>query len=183
MLFWAVTSVESNSWWPYRLKPTRLLCPWYSLGKNSEVGCHALSSRGSFRPRDWTLVSYTARRVLTAELPGKPPHTLYLYLYSMHYSNTCHLQCGWSVNILCESVSHSAVSHSLWPHRLKPTRLLCPWNSPGKNTGVGCHSLLQGIFPTQGSNPGLLHCRQILYHLNLQGSKHLTCSYKSNNWK
>ena len=45
------------------------------------------------------------------------------------------------------------------------TRLLCPWNSPGKNTGVGCHSLLQGIFLTQGSNLGLLHCRQILYRL------------------
>ena len=39
---------------------------------------------------------------------------------------------------------------------------------PGKNTGVGCHALLQGIFPTQGSNPGLLHCRQILYHLSHQ---------------
>ena len=41
------------------------------------------------------------------------------------------------------------------------------WNSPGKNTGVGSHSLLQGIFPTQGSKPGLLHCRQIYYHLSL----------------
>ena len=41
-------------------------------------------------------------------------------------------------------------------------RLLCPWVSLGKNTGVGCHSLLQGILPTQGWNPGLLHCRQIL---------------------
>ena len=37
-------------------------------------------------------------------------------------------------------------------------------DSPGRNTGVGCHALLQGIFPTQGSNPGLPHCRQILYH-------------------
>ena len=46
-----------------------------------------------------------------------------------------------------------------------PPRLLCPWNSPGKNTGVGCHSLLHGIFPTQGSNRGFLHCRQILYRL------------------
>ena len=45
-----------------------------------------------------------------------------------------------------------------------------PWNSPGKNTGVGCHSLLQGIFRTQGSNLGLSHCRQILYHLSHQGS-------------
>ena len=43
-------------------------------------------------------------------------------------------------------------------------------DSPGKNTGVGCHALLQGIFPTQESNPGLPHCRQILYHLSHQGS-------------
>ena len=43
-------------------------------------------------------------------------------------------------------------------------------NSPGKNTGVGCHALLQGIFPTQRPNPGLLHCRWILYHLSHQGS-------------
>ena len=43
-------------------------------------------------------------------------------------------------------------------------------DSPGKNTGVGCHALLQGIFPTQGSNPGLPHCRQIRYHLSHQGS-------------
>ena len=47
---------------------------------------------------------------------------------------------------------------------------LCPLNSLGKNTGVGCHSHLQGIFPNQVSNPGLLHCRQILYHLSHQGS-------------
>ena len=47
------------------------------------------------------------------------------------------------------------------PTRLWPSRLLCPWNSPGKNTGGGCHSLLQGIFLTQGLNPGLLRYRQI----------------------
>ena len=54
-------------------------------------------------------------------------------------------------------LSHSVVSSSLWPHRLQPARLLCLWNFPGKNTGVGCHFLLQGIFPTQGLNPCLLH--------------------------
>ena len=48
--------------------------------------------------------------------------------------------------------------------------LLCPWDFPGRNTGVGCHFLLPGIFPTQGLNPCLLHCRQILYHLRHQGS-------------
>ena len=56
------------------------------------------------------------------------------------------------------------------PHGLQPTRLLCPWNSPGKDTRVGCQFLLQGIFPTEGLNPGLLHCRQILYLLSQQGS-------------
>jgi len=43
-------------------------------------------------------------------------------------------------------------------------------DSPGKNTGVGCHALLQGVFPTQGLNPGLPYCGQILYQLSLQGS-------------
>ena len=42
------------------------------------------------------------------------------------------------------------------------TRLLCPWDFPGKSTGVGCHFLLQSIFPTQGLNPGLPHCKQTL---------------------
>ena len=57
---------------------------------------------------------------------------------------------------------------SLWPHWLYRTRLLCPWNFPGKNTGVGCYSLFQGLFQTQGLNPGLPHCRQILYCLSHQ---------------
>ena len=63
---------------------------------------------------------------------------------------------------VCVCVSRSVVSNSLRPHGLQPTRLLCPWNFLGKNTGVGCHSLLPRNFPTQGSNPGLLRCRQIL---------------------
>ena len=58
----------------------------------------------------------------------------------------------------------------LWSCGLQPVRLLCPRDSPGKNTGVGCHSLLQGIFPAQESNPGLLHCRQMIYHLSSEGS-------------
>ena len=53
---------------------------------------------------------------------------------------------------------------------MDPTRLLCPWDFPGKNTGVGCHSLLQGIFSNQGSNLGLPHCRQSLYLVSDQGS-------------
>ena len=55
---------------------------------------------------------------------------------------------------------------SLPPRGLQPARLLCPWNSSNKNIGLGCHFLLQGMFPIQELNPGLQHCKQILYHLS-----------------
>ena len=69
-----------------------------------------------------------------------------------------------------KSVSRSVVSDFLQSCVPQPTRLLCPWDSSGKKTGVGSHSFLQGIFPTQGLNLGFLHCRQILYLLSHQGS-------------
>ena len=78
---------------------------------------------------------------------------------------------GWDEAVcvcVCVCVCCLVMSYSLRPHGLQPSRLLCLWNSPGKNTRMGCHSLLQGIFLTQGSNQGLLHCRQILYHLSYQ---------------
>ena len=67
-------------------------------------------------------------------------------------------------------VSRSIIPGSLWSHGLQPMRLFCPWDFPGKDAGMGCHFLLQRIFPTQGSNPGLLHCRQILYRMSYKGS-------------
>ena len=76
-----------------------------------------------------------------------------------------------SHEVMGPDASSSVVSNSLQPHGLYPVRLLCPWDSPGKNTEVSCHLLLQGIFPTQGSKPGLLHWRQILYCLSHQGSQ------------
>ena len=79
-----------------------------------------------------------------------------------HLKVTCWIRNG---NIyIYKSESCSVVSDSLWPHGLSP------WNSPGQNTGVGSLFLLQGIFPTQGSNPGLPHCRRILYWLSHKGS-------------
>ena len=60
------------------------------------------------------------------------------------------------------------MSDSSRPHGLQPTRLLHPRDFPGKSTGVGCHFPLQGDLPTQGLNPGLPHCRQMLYHLSHQ---------------
>src|SRR5574341_938898 len=64
-----------------------------------------------------------------------------------------------------ETESLSVISDSLRPHGLGS-----PWNSPGQDTGVGSLSLLQGIFPTQDSNPGLPHCKWILYQLSHKGS-------------
>ena len=61
------------------------------------------------------------------------------------------------IYILFLLFSRSVMSDSLRPHGLQPASLLCPWDSPGKNTGAGCHFLLQGIFPTQESNLHLLH--------------------------
>ena len=67
----------------------------------------------------------------------------------------------------------------LWDSMDCNPRLLCPWDFPGKNTGAGCHFLLQRIFATRWSNLGFLHCWQILYHLSYQGS---ACQW-SGSWK
>ena len=67
---------------------------------------------------------------------------------------------------------------------MQPHGLYSPWNSPGQNTGVHNHSFLQGIFPTQGLNPGLLHCRWILYQLSYQGSPRILewIAYPFSSW-
>ena len=86
-------------------------------------------------------------------LPLAPPGT-------HHCNHSCVLALKNS-----KAESHSVVSDSLLPHGL-----YSPYNSPGQNTGVGSFSLLQGIFPTQGSNLDLPHCKWILYQLSHQGS-------------
>ena len=70
-----------------------------------------------------------------------------------------------------KSLSHVPFFATPW------TILYYPWNSPGQNTGVGSLSILQGIFTSQGSNPGLLHCRRILYQLSPKGSYDFSSSH------
>ena len=65
---------------------------------------------------------------------------------------------------------YESESVSVMPNSLGPHGLYSPWNSPGQNTGVSSFSLLQGIFLTHGSNPGLPHCRWVLYQLSQKGS-------------
>ena len=83
-------------------------------------------------------------------------------------------------------LSHSVVSDSLWLHGLQPARLLCPWNFPGKNAGVGCHFLLQGNFLTQGLNLCLLlwqadcvplcHLKSPVYYMKSESESHSVVS-------
>ena len=75
------------------------------------------------------------------------------------WSNMC------KIKVHNESESRSVVSDSLWP-----PGLYSPWNSLGQNTGVGSLSLLQGLLPTQGLNPGLPHCKRTLYQLSHKGN-------------
>ena len=76
-----------------------------------------------------------------------------------------------SISLEVDAVlSHSVMSDSLQSLWTVACQLLCSWDSLGKNTGVGSHALLQGIFPPQGLNPGLPHCRRFLYHLSHQFS-------------
>ena len=90
-------------------------------------------------------------------------------------SHSC-LVCAWSC---CCLVTRSCLA-LLQPHGLQSTRLLCLWDFPGKNTGVGCHFLLQGIFLTQGSNLCLLHWQVGSFPLNHQGSPWCSPKEKKN---
>ena len=88
------------------------------------------------------------------------PLTEFMYLKKNNYSIY--------LDFTQTNVSCSVVSDCLFvTNGLQLAWLLCPQDSPGKNTGVGCHALLQGILLTQGSNPDLLHCRWTLYHLSI----------------
>ena len=116
---------------------------WNSSGKNTRVGCYALL-QGNFPIRE--------------ELESLNVSAGGFFTTRATCISFCrrHLWLSYS-----ESENRSVLSNSLRPHGL-----YTPWNSPGQNTGVGSLSLLQEIFPTQGSNPGLPHFRQNLYQLS-----------------
>ena len=86
------------------------------------------------------------------------------------------------VCVQAQLLQSSSTTATLWT---VATRFLRPWDFPGKNAGVGCHFLLQRIFPTQGSNPRLLcllHCRKVLYPLSHQGSPQNLCDELNKYW-
>ena len=111
-------------------------------------------------------------------MPRKMLRTPKCIFFNPYKSFVCELQLclrelRWPSQVLrCAHVrACPVVSNFLWLHWLWPSRRLCPWNFPGKDTGVGCHFLLQGIFPTQGSNLCplyLLHWKGNFYQLSHQ---------------
>ena len=90
---------------------------------------------------------------------------LKLFSWGMQMINVIHKAVANTCIHIHESESRSVMSDSL-----RPLGLYSPWNFPGQNTEVSSLSVLQGVFPTQGSNPGLPHCRRILYQLSHKGS-------------
>ena len=110
------------------LQPTRLLCPWNFPGKNVGVGCHFLLQR-IFLTQGFEQPSPTSVSCTAGELFTQLSH------------EACKLRC-W-LFVFSQLFSQSVVSDSLCSYGPWPIRLLCLWDSPGKNTGVGCHSLPQ----------------------------------------
>ena len=139
--------------------------------------CHYYNTtRGSpdYSFSSWKLLWYQVGNVIVNAwfLPifmRKDDHKQYSYVTDNNEYFQLYPKDMLTLYSLSDHSSLSRVRHFVNPWT-DPTRLLCPSDSPGKNTGLGCHFLLQGIFQTQGSSLGLLHCRQILYHLSHQGN-------------
>ena len=137
-------SVMSNSLWGHNWRPPG--SPVHRIFQARILEWVAIPfSKGSSWPRDRTWVSYIAGRGLTIWDSREDP------------------------NRICTVLSAMLCLDSLLLHGLQPGSSV-QGDSPDKNTGVGCHALLQGIFPTQGSNPSFSHCRRILFHLSHQRS-------------
>ena len=118
------------------------------------------SVRGISQARilDWVAISFSRGEGITSQ---------FSLLEKINITSICISLQGYSAHVL----SRSVISDSLWPCGLySPPGSSVHGDSPSKNTGVGCHALLQGIFPTQGLNPGLRHYRWILYCLSHQES-------------
>ena len=141
----------SNSLWPHGLQLSKLLCPRNFSGKNIGIGCHFLL-QASFQPRDQTLVSCVScsgRWIFYHCATWEAPY----YSITMVKSES---EVAQSCLTLCYPMDCRLPGFSVYGI------------FPGNSTGLGCYFLLQGIFLTQGSNPGLLHCRQMLYPLSHQ---------------
>ena len=127
---------------------------------------------GHQRQHHWLVSPYLLLVFFQASVQGKP---LYWPGQAVSQETWEYILTSRLTSWESESVSHSVVSDSLRPTGVQPARLLCPWNSPGKNIGVGCHSLLQGNLPNPGIKCVSWISRQILYHWCHLGSPCYKC--------
>ena len=138
--------------------PDSFVTPW-------TVTRQAPLSMGFPRQEYWNGLPFPSPRDLPN--PETEPVSLSLLHWQVHSSLLSQLESPPHTKSL---FSCSVTSDCLQPHGLRPARLDCPWDFPGKNIGMGCHSLLQGIFPTQGWNLCLLHWQADSLPLSHQGS-------------
>ena len=146
----------SDSVQPHRQQPTRLLCPWDSPSKNTGVGCHLLLQ--CMKVKRKSEVAQSLSDSMDYSLPGSSIHGIFqarvLEWGAIAFSN------AWEWKGRVKSLSLLATPWTA-AHQAPPSIGFSRRDFPGKNSGVGCHFLLQQIFLTQGLNLGLLHCRQI----------------------
>ena len=154
---------------------------WKKTDQHAKKKCHGSGFQGKFV--SWSGRIWYCKRIISKELSGTAYNSQVLLrgLTWLVWLLVEWLRGNWRHCNRWFAESHFKIKTSpvlknccycsllhcvqlLWPHGLYPTRLLCPWDFPGKNTGVGCHFLLQGIFLIQGSNLPLLCCRWILHH-------------------
>ena len=155
----------SDSVQPHRRQPTRLPRPWDSPGKNSGVGCHFLLQCVKGKSEiEVAQLCPTPSDPMDCGPPGSSTH----WIFQARVLEWGAIAFSKVIKVKVKSLSRARLFATPWI--VACTKLLCPWDFQGKSTGVGCHFLLQGIFPTQGSNPGLSHCRQTLYRLSHQGT-------------
>ena len=153
----------SDSVRPHRRQPTRLRRPWDSPGKNTGVGCHFLLQCMEVKSESEVAQSWpTLSDPMDCSPPGSSVHGIFqarvLEWGAIAFSG-----------LIVQSRS------IFWdPMDCSPPGSV-HGDSPGENTGKGCYAILQGIFPTQGLNPGFPHRRQILYHLSHRQSPLSSC--------
>ena len=173
---------------PHRRQPTRLPCPWDSPGKNSEVGCHFLLQCIKLKSESEVAQSCpTPSNPMDCSPPGSSVHGIsqgrileWVAIFFSRGSSQFRIEpVSPALQVDSLPLSHLGIPHMVHAAAAAKSLQSCPTlcdpvdssppgsslhgHSPGKNTGVGCHALLQGIFPTQGSNLHLCFGRQIPY--------------------
>ena len=182
----AYTGYEEPGWWSSFLSHPAwpFLFYWhFSYFRDAPEGQRAWSGRSMgcpqypVRPPTFAVPLGTSLQLFPASVSLSVKHALFQRGFAKDEKSNCKS----TFNVLSKTVffPHHQRKKSVFiakacltlydPMNCSPLDF-CLWNSPGRNTGVGCHSLLQRILPTQGSNLGLLHCRKILYHLSHEGS-------------